>query len=92
MNLSLMEPTLEVDDKADTALGQVADDETKSVELLKVQLVLNFPVREEVGKNIIERYFYSYVQVSQKSHPSCTVNHKEMLWGQVPFHELQIIN
>ena len=43
-----MEPTLGVDDKPDsTLLVQGSVDDAKAVEILKVELVLNVPCKEE---------------------------------------------
>ena len=51
MHLSLMEPTLDGDEKSDASLlGNDDEADMKAVELLKVELVLNVPPKEEGGK------------------------------------------
>ena len=50
--MSLMEPTLDDNDKSDTGvtLDTNAKEETEAVELLRVELVLNVPPTEEGSK------------------------------------------
>ena len=50
--MSLMEPTLDDNDKSDTGvtLDTNAKEETEAVELLRVELVLNVPPKEEGSK------------------------------------------
>lgn len=46
-----MEPTLDGDEKSDAVLlGADDEEDAKAVELLKVELVLNVPPKEEGGK------------------------------------------
>lgn len=52
VQMSLMEPTLDDNDKSDTGvtLDTNAKEETEAVELLRVELVLNVPPKEEGSK------------------------------------------
>lgn len=52
VQMSLMEPTLDHNDKSDTGvtLDTNAKEETEAVELLRVELVLNVPPKEEGSK------------------------------------------
>lgn len=52
VQMSLMEPTLDDNDKSDTGvtLDTNAKEQTEAVELLRVELVLNVPPKEEGSK------------------------------------------